>query len=403
MGVMSASTSLPQVTADRLALAVCVAAMLSLAVAMGVGRFAFTPVFPLMVRDGLIDPKTGATLAASNYLGYFIGAISSGRVRLSASRLLALGLISTVATTAALGLASSEYTWVCLRFAAGVFSAWTLVATTSWGLGWLAVLNRPRLAGVLFSGVGLGITGAGLICQLFTDKASSSVHTWIALAWAAAAAAVFPLAISIRFALPATGTSGHAGKGTHDTPDKNGLVVSYAMFGFGYILPATYLPVLARQIVDDPRVFGFAWPLFGAAAAASTIIGSVLLNKLDRLRAWAASHALMALGVVCPVVWRSMWSIGLAALLVGGTFMVITMVAMQEARMRAQQAATPVLAQMTAGFAVGQLAGPVVSALLGRYTLTFADALDQAELLSALGLLSSALYLLRLAGRRYVR
>ena len=97
--------------------------MVSLAVAMGVGRFAFTPLFPLMVRDGLLDGESGALLAASNYLGYLVGALVAARIRVQPAMLVALGLISTVAVTAAVGGSSSVAQWVALRFAAGVLSA----------------------------------------------------------------------------------------------------------------------------------------------------------------------------------------------------------------------------------------------------------------------------------------
>jgi len=80
-------------------------------------------------------------------------------------------------------------------------------------------------------------------------------------------------------------------------------------------------------------------------------------------------------------------------LLVGGTFMVITMVGMQEARARAEDNATVILAQMTAGFALGQLAGPVVSAALGRITADASFALNCAMLLAAASLIASAMYL----------
>jgi hypothetical protein len=114
-----------------------------------------------------------------------------------------------------------------------------------------------------------------------------------------------------------------------------GLIVCYGMFGFGYILPATYLPAQARQLLDDPQIFGWAWPVFGIAAAASTLIVAGVLGKCNRLHVWATSHALMAVGVILPCIWLSMTSIVLAALFVGGNFMVITMLGMQEARARA--------------------------------------------------------------------
>src|SRR5690554_5370282 len=140
---MMTSTRSPPANSARTAVVVCVAAMISLAVAMGVGRFAFTPLFPLMVRDGLLNSEAGALLAASNYLGYLVGALLAARIKVRSATLLAIGLISTVVVTAAVGLASSATFWAILRFVAGIMSAWTLVATSAWGLGWLASLGRP--------------------------------------------------------------------------------------------------------------------------------------------------------------------------------------------------------------------------------------------------------------------
>jgi MFS family permease len=385
----------------RTAAAVCVAALASLAVAMGIGRFAFTPLFPLMVRDGLLDSHAGAMLAAANYLGYLAGALVAARIRIKPALLLALGLAGTVIITAAVGWTASGFWWAVLRFLAGVMSAWTLVATSAWGLGWLGALGRPDLAGVQFSGVGIGIAAAGLFCLLL-GSALPSPQLWIGLAALGALAAVPPLVLSRSLpAPPAPAASAAAAPVATGAPAKTGgLVVCYTLFGFGYILPATYLPALARQLVDDPRVFGLAWPVFGAAAAVSTVLVSWRLAKANRLSVWAGAHVLMAIGVLLPAVWTSLTSVTLAALLVGGTFMVITMVGMQEGRARAEGQATRVLGRMTAGFALGQLAGPLVSAGIARLTASEAGALKLALTLSALGLLASSIYLWRLRSHR---
>jgi MFS family permease len=383
----------------RVAAAVCVAALASLAVAMGIGRFAFTPLFPLMVRDGLLDSHAGAMLAAANYLGYLAGALAASRLRVKPALLMALGLAGTVIITAAVGWTASGFWWAVLRFLAGVMSAWTLVATSAWGLGWLGAIGRPDLAGVQFSGVGIGIAAAGLFCLLL-GSALPSPQLWIGLAALGALAAVPPLVLSRSLPTPPVPAAAAAMAPAAATPamarapaKTAGLVACYTLFGFGYILPATYLPALARQLVDDPRVFGLAWPVFGGAAAISTVLVSWRLAKANRLRVWASAHVLMAIGVLLPAVWTSLVSVTLAALLVGGTFMVITMVGMQEARARAEGQATRVLGRMTAGFALGQLAGPLVSAGIARLTSTDAGALRLALALSALGLVASAAWL----------
>ena len=375
---------------------VCAAAMIALAVAMGVGRFAFTPLFPLMVRDGLLDAGSGALLAASNYLGYLVGALLASRLKVRPAALLAFGLIATVTVTASVGWTGSVAVWTVLRFVAGVLSAWTLVATTAWGLGWLASLGRPHLAGVIFAGVGLGIAAAGIFCLVAPGFESSALAMWVVLGGLAAVAIVLPLFASLRLPTPpqvAVPTPPVHSPRAAPLSGTAGLVACYALFGFGYILPATYLPALARQVVDDPQVFGWAWPLFGTAAALSTILVAALLKNANRAAVWAGCHLAMALGVLLPIVWSALSGVIASALLVGGTFMMITMVGMQEARSRVADNPTAVLGRMTAGFAFGQLMGPIVSAAIGHFVSDHTIALDLALALSAAGLLASAWYL----------
>jgi predicted MFS family arabinose efflux permease len=147
-------------------------------------------------------------------------------------------------------------------------------------------------------------------------------------------------------------------------PGTTGLVVCYGVLGFGYILPATFLPVLARSVVEDPRLFGLAWPVFGLMAALSTFMVAWCMRHASRLQVWAVSHVLMGAGVLLPSLWPNGWTIALSALLVGGTFMVITMAGVQEIRARAVGDPTALVGRMTAAFALGQIAGPVASSLL---------------------------------------
>jgi MFS family permease len=393
--------------AGRRAAAVCLAMLTALAVAMGIGRFAFTPLFPLMVRDGLLDARAGALLAGANYLGYLLGAMAAARVPMRPAALLALGLLGTVLITAAVGWTAWLPAWVLLRFLAGVMSAWALVAVSSWGLGWLAALGRANMAGLAFTGVGLGIAGAGLFCLLAGAHGLPAHAMWVDLAGLALLAALPALGVSRRLPapvppVPAAPAPAHvpAHAPVYDAEAKTGgLVACYTLFGFGYILPATYLPALARQLVDDPQVFGLAWPLFGSAAAVSTVLAAWRLGRFNRLGVWAAGHLVMALGVLLPALWTSLAGVTIAALLVGGTFMVITLVGMQEARERAERQATRVLGRMTAGFALGQLVGPLVNAAIGYAGLADAAALRLALGLSAAGLVGSSMYLWREARR----
>lgn len=379
----------------RTALAVCIAATLALAVAMSVGRFAFTPLFPLMVRDGMLGPEAGAWLAASNYVGYLMGALTAGRLHVRPFTLLGISLVGIVIVTGAVGLTTSMPAWIALRLLAGILSAWALVATSSWALGWLANTGRGHLAGIVFAGVGLGIIFAGIFCLVVAQPGVSASSMW----WKLAALSGIIAVLGQRITEPASHIQTQAPLGATLSPAERaqtrGLIISYALFGFGYILPATYLPALARQLMDDPQVFGWAWPFFGLAAAISTWFAARFLRGISRLHIWSVSHLLMAIGVVLPSLWPSLTAIIIAALLVGGNFMVTTMVSMQEARSRMPAKATAILAHMTAAFAAGQLAGPLVLAGLTHLFTDYSTALDPGLQLAAAGLLFSGIYLWR--------
>src|SRR5215203_4029161 len=78
------------------------AGLLSLAAAMGIGRFAFTPLLPLMAREGQLDLAFAGWVAAANYVGYFVGALTAARLPLGARALAMLALAATAALTAAM-------------------------------------------------------------------------------------------------------------------------------------------------------------------------------------------------------------------------------------------------------------------------------------------------------------
>src|SRR5438067_11051698 len=98
----------------------------ALALAMGIGRFAFTPLLPLMQDDAGLSLADGGYLAAANYVGYLVGALWAARPA-RAARAVHVSLVAIAMTTAAMGLVHVMAWWLVLRFAAGVASAWALV------------------------------------------------------------------------------------------------------------------------------------------------------------------------------------------------------------------------------------------------------------------------------------
>jgi len=355
-----------QAPARRSALTIALSGLVALAVAMGIGRFAFTPILPMMQEDAGVSIATGGWLASANYLGYLAGALSVIWRRIAATTGIRVGLATIGLATLAMGLEHHLAVWLALRALAGVASAWVLIYVSAWALEHLAALNRPALGNTVYAGVGTGIALAGGLCLALMHIGAGSARAWIVLG-------VLSIVLSVAIWSVFRGSPGSpvsaerlADRGMVWDRESLRLVLCYGAFGFGYIIPATFLPVMAKQVIRDPAVFGWSWPLFGAAAMGSTLATAMLRSLVTTRRLWIASHLVMALGVVLPVVWSGIVPIMLAALLVGGTFMVITMVGMQEARSVGGTRATGLMAALTSAFALGQIAGPIsVSLVVG--------------------------------------
>lgn len=340
---------------------VALAGLAALAVAMGIGRFAFTPILPMMQGDAGLSVAAGGWLASANYIGYLLGALSAMAMRVRAATAIRGGLVVISIVTIGMGLDHRFTTWVVLRALAGIASAWVLIFVSARSLRKLAPLRRPLLNGAVFAGVGTGIAVAGWFCLVLMHADASAAQAWIVLGVLSVGvtAVIWPA-----FGVDDDVSSSNGQRSTErahrwDT-DSVRLVLCYGAFGFGYIIPATFLPVMARHVIQEPLIFGLSWPVFGAAAATSTLAVAVSPRFAGNRRLWIVNHLVMALGVALPVFWPGIAGIMLAALFVGSTFMVITMVGMQEARQVAGRHATGLMAAMTSAFASGQIGGPIL-------------------------------------------
>jgi predicted MFS family arabinose efflux permease len=337
--------------------------MAALAVAMGIGRFAFTPILPMMQADAGLSIAAGAGLASANYLGTLLGALSAMTVRVPLPPAIRAGLVVIGVATLAMGLSRGVATWATLRLLAGIATGWLLPFASAWALERLAPLRRPLLTATLFAGYGVGIVTAGGVCVALMQMDAGSTAAWISLgALALAVTAVIWPAFGLDRD-PSDETRRAAPPRRRWDADAALLVLCYGSFGFGYIVPATFLPVMARHAVHDPAIFGWAWPVFGATAAASTFLASGLSRVVGDRRLWSLGHVVMAVGVVLPVVWSGIVAIMVSALLVGGTFTVITMAGFQEGRV---VGGVRMIAALASAFAVGQIAGPVAVGTLVR-------------------------------------
>jgi hypothetical protein len=408
-------------------LRIALAGLAALAVAMGIGRFAFTPILPMMLHDGVVDLPRASWLASTNYIGYLVGALLCTfdpwlRRRLAlrgptrAPALVRRGLAATVLLTLAMALPWPD-AWPALRFAAGVASAYCFVYTSGWCLAQLAARGAPALGGVMFVGPGAGIVASGLLASVMVSwqwRASTGwiVFALLAAALSAAAWPVFkgeneavradPVARGNDVAVPAIDVAAvaggapasvahDAGPRAHGTIEVATLAFAYGISGFGYIVTATFLPVIARAAIAGSPLIDLFWPIFGAGVMAGALLSSRLPARPDQRLRLAFGYVMQAIGIGIGVAWPTEAGFAAGSLLIGLPFTTLTFFMLQEVRRIRPLTAASTIGLVTAVWALGQSLGPPMVAAALR--LSGGDthlAFQRSLVVAALSLLAGA-------------
>lgn len=352
-------------------MAIALAGMLCLAVAMGIGRFAFTPLLPMMLHDGVIDLAGASWLATANYIGYWLGAMACALQPWAWSRwpslpaivhttAMRLGLVLTVLLTAGMAVHMPAL-WVLWRFLAGVASALVFVYTSGWCLARLSAVGAPQLAGVIYVGPGLGIAVSGLAATAMVAGGLSAAQAWMASAVLALVLTAWVWSQLQGTVTPATPVSATPGAGGSAMAL---LALAYGFAGFGYIVTATFLPVIARQALPGSVWLDLFWPLFGVGVGVGALLTIRFPVHWDRRHLLMGCYALQATGIMLGVWWPSLAGFALGSLLIGLPFTAITLFAMQEVRRLRPEGASGFIGLLTAVYGLGQIAGPPWVALL---------------------------------------
>ncbi len=397
----TAAVSAPPGTAplDNAPFAAALGGLLALAVGIGVGRFVYTPILPPMMAGLGLSKFTAGLIASANFAGYLAGAVFAAGAWLPGSRRgwLLGGLAASAVTTGAMGLAHGLAAFLALRFAGGVASALVLILVSALVLELLAEAGRSDLFAVLYAGVGVGIAASAVLVSGLRAGGQGWPVLWLgsgALSLAGAGGVLWLIPARGPAPLPGTAHARQAAVGGAATASGGRLarlVLAYGLFGFGYIITATFLVAMVRA---DPALRALepvVWVVFGLAAAPSVALWSRLARLLGISRAFAAAALTEALGVLAAVVWPSTVGVILAAVLVGGTFMGLTALGLVRGRELARGEARRVLALMTSAFGLGQIVGPSFAGALsdrfGSFTVpsvVAAAALVAAAVLAAL-------------------
>jgi predicted MFS family arabinose efflux permease len=361
-------------------LLIAVAGMVALGVAMGIGRFAFTPLLPMMMADGAVDLPTASWLASANYLGYLVGALLCmvqpwlwrrlrWRSAPNSPALVRAGLVATALLTLGMALPAPAL-WPALRFAAGVASAVVFIFTSGWCLGQLARLEVPAMGALIYTGPGLGILASGLAASAIVAAGGKAIVGWAVFGVLAALLSASVWRVfhpSADLPPPAPAARGAAAATSHRaarSAELPLLALAYGIAGFGYIITATFLPVIARQALPGSPWLDLFWPLFGLGVIAGALLASRIRRTGDLRWLLAACYVVQSLGVAASLVSPTLAGFAIGSVLLGLPFTAITFFAMQEVR-RLRPLQTPAtMGLMTAMYGLGQIVGPPLAAAL---------------------------------------
>ncbi len=349
---------------DRDALKILIGGMLGLVVAMGIGRFVFTPILPLMQRDLAMSNTVAGWLAGLNYLGYLIGAIvCSLSPKLLLSRMVAISsLLLSLATTLFMGLTVSALWWGVMRFGGGVASAILFIIISAEVTEALARRGYTHWVGALYGGIGIGIALSGLIVPPL-DKIWGWSGTWIGAGALAIVLAVIGMAIGRRRDLVQPIT-------IDTSTQKSGLLnlrmlsVAYFFEGLGYIVTATFIVTI---IADTPGLAAFApysWVAVGLAAVPSTIFWPYVARRIGNKRTLLIAYAFQSVGIFVSMYADSIIEVLFVAVSFGGTFLGIVAMTLAEGNLRLPNDGRRAAAVLTASFGIGQMLGPVLAGIL---------------------------------------
>jgi MFS family permease len=352
----------------------------ALAAGMGVGRFVYTPILPLMHAGAGLSAGAGANLATANYIGYLVGALAGilAPALVRSRALLRASLVVLTGTLAAMPATHDTAVWFALRLLAGVTSALIFVIAVSSLLSHLREYPA-HLPGWAFGGVGAGIALSGLLVLVLRPVADWRAAWWASAALAAVLAvaawnlrpeaprATTPAttATTVTTATTATADSGHGshtGAGARIRTHRwfTALFASYTLEGIGYIIAGTFLVAAIEQSSPGP-LGGGAWVLVGLAAVPSSALWARLGRRWSRPDLLLAALVVQAVGIALPALIGGAPAALLSAALFGATFIGVSTLALATG---AHLEFPRSVALLTAGYSVGQILGPLVVAPL---------------------------------------
>ena len=360
-----------------------IAGIVGLIVVLGIARFAYTPMLPLMRDQAGLGMGAGGWLAAANYAGYFTGVFVCGRINDLAfkDRLYRAGMLLAVISTALMPLASSDIAWSMVRFIAGLSTAFGMILGGGLVMNWLMRNgHRPEL-GIHFSGIGLGIVMCSLLVLMLGEWLDWRGN-WYALSLLGLLLLV-PAWWGLPRPQPQAEEAAVAGYMQDRPPTAvvRGLLMGfYFCAGVGFVVTSTFIVAIVNALPGMDGSGFWVFLLVGCAAAPSCILWDLVARRIGAVNALLAASLLHIAGILLPLAGGGLWGPMAGAVCFGMTFAGIVSLVMGVAGRFYPTRPAKMMSTLTIAYGIAQITAPALTGWIGEITGSYAAGLYIAAL-----------------------
>jgi predicted MFS family arabinose efflux permease len=365
---------------------VLLAGICSLILTVGLARFAYTPLLPVMRAETWLTEVAGGWLATFNYMGYMSGALLAASISSLhlKYRLYRVGLVVAVLSISGMALTQNIVLWAILRYVAGLSSAAGLLIGSGLMLNWLMRNgHRPEL-GIHFAGLGGGILVSGLV-----SVAMLAVHLDWAQQWWALGLLGTLFFIPAWLWLPEPASASTPYQHTQEPPSRQWLLLMIAIYfcaGFGFVVSATFTVAMVEKIPALAGWGSWVWVLVGVAATPACFVWDRVSRRIGDMPALQLAFAGQIVSIVLPAVSDNAAVAVFSSALYGATFIGIVSLTLTVIGRFYPDNPAKAMARLTLSYGVAQIIAPAITGYIAESTGSYQGGLLMAAFIMLVGM-----------------
>ena len=342
----------------------------ALTIAVGIGRFSYTPILPYMISELNLTTTEAGLIASSNYLGYLLGSLIPifPQFPKNIRSIFIYSIFISIISLFAMGLTNTFEIFILIRFIHGVFSAFVLILGTSLIVSHVQKKGKIFLGTAHFSGVGLGMALSAIVVSYLGFLNFKWDELWFSIG-------ILAIILSfqiIKFTPIQKAEVKYNLKSKHKTNLGFSLItISYGLYGFGYVAFGTFISTMSRLTPGLEKTEPFVWFVVGITGIPSVFFWNWFGSKIGNDIGLFLANLILGLGVLFSVLINNEFGIFLSCILFGISFVPITSMCLLEGQKRFSGSFIVSTAILTFSFSIGQMIGPYLSGLLTDYYGSF--------------------------------